>query len=410
MSTERLLVINAGSSSLKFHLYQVRDFEQATYEDLSLLYAGNLSGIGTDIAHLCIRDADGQPVLDRSAAPGEAGSLGEAQAFLALWFQEHIDGPPAAVGHRIVHGGAEMHGSVVIDDKVVDYLDGLAPLAPLHQHNNLAPVHVIREHWPDLLQVACFDTAFHHSHSDMITRYAVPERFYEKGVRRYGFHGLSYQYIAHYLQNHLPDLYSQRVVVAHLGSGASACIMRQGRSLDTTMGFTALEGLPMGTRPGRLDAGVVLWWMQEGKYSADEIQDFLYNCSGMKGLSGFSSDMRELLASDDLRAQLALDYYAHHSAECMAGLGVIAQGIDAIVFTAGVGENSSPIRAMIADRLSWLGAEIDPEANANGALCISTPDSKISLWVIPTNEELMIARDTLMLAQRQLRLAEQAHG
>src|SRR5690625_748357 len=179
-----------------------------------------------------------------------------------------------------------MHGSVVIDDKVVDYLDGLAPLAPLHQHNNLAPVHVIREHWPDLLQVACFDTAFHHSHSDMITRYAVPERFYEQGVRRYGFYGLSYQYIAHYLQKSLSDLYGQRVVVAHLGSGASACIMQQGRSLDTTMGFTALKGLPMGARPGRLDAGVVWWWVQAGKYSADEIAPFVYTSAGLRGGSG----------------------------------------------------------------------------------------------------------------------------
>lgn len=407
MSTENLLVINAGSSSLKFHLYQVRDFQHADYQDLSLLYAGNLSGIGTDIAHLRIQDAAGQPVLDRRAEAGEAGNLGEAQAFLAQWFQQHVDKAPVAVGHRIVHGGAEMHGSVVIDDKVLDYLESLTPLAPLHQHNNLAPVYVIRQHWPELLQVACFDTAFHHSHSDMITRYAVPAQFYEQGVRRYGFHGLSYQYIAHYLQNHLPELYPQRVVVAHLGSGASACMMQHGRSLDTTMGFTALEGLPMGTRPGRLDAGVVLWWMQEAKYSADEIQDFLYNCSGMKGLSGISADMRILLESEDLRAKLALDYYAHHSAECLVGLGVIAQGIDAIIFTAGVGENSAPIRAMIAERLSWLGAEIDQEANENNELCISTPSSKISLWVIPTNEELMIARDTLMLAQRQLHLAHQ---
>src|SRR5690625_3111987 len=404
MSTDGVLVINAVSCSLQAHLYQVRNFERAGYEDVSLLYAGNLSGIGTDIAHLCIRDKAGHAVLDRAAAPGEAGSLGEAQAFLAQWFQQHVDGPPVAVGHRIVHGGAEMHGSVVIDNKVLDYLDGLAPLAPLHQHNNLAPIYVIREHWPDRLQVACFDKAFHHSHSDMVTSYAVLERFYEKGVRRYGFHGLSYQYIAHYLQKNLPDLYSQRVVVAHLGSGATACIMQNGRSLDTTMGFTALEGLPMGTRPGRLDAGVVLWWMQQGKYSADEIQHFLYNCSGLKGLSGFSADMRELLASDDIRAQLALDYYAHHCAECLAGLGVIAQGIDAIVFTAGVGENSAPIRAMIAKRLGWLGAQIDPEANVNNELCISTPESTISMWVIPTNEELMIARDTLMLAQRQQRL------
>src|SRR5690625_5935198 len=293
-----------------------------------------------------------------------------------------------------------MHGSVVIDDKVVDYLDGLAPLAPLHQHNNLAPVHVIREHWPDLLQVACFDTAFHHSHSDMVTRYAIPERFYEKGVRRYGFYGLSYQYIAHYLQNHLPDLYSQRVVVAHLVSGASACIMNQGRSLDTTMGFTALDGLPMGTRPGRLDAGVVLWWMQQKKFTAEEIQNLLYNCSGMKGLSGVSADMRELLRSDDPRARLALAYYAHNSAECLAALGVVSQGIDAIVFTAGVGENSAPIRAMVAERLGWLGAEVDSERNAQNLQRISTEQSRISLWVIPTNEELVIARDTLLLAQQ----------
>lgn len=409
MSKESLLVINAGSSSLKFHLYEVDDFHNAGFEDLNLLYAGHLSGIGTDIAHIRIQGPQGQPVLDRPAEAGEADNLTAAQDFLAHWFNDNVDRAPIAVGHRIVHGGVEMKNSVVIDDQVLEYLDALAPLAPLHQHNNLAPVHVIREHWPQLLQVACFDTAFHRTHSDVITHYALPEEFYDQGVRRYGFHGLSYQYIAHYLRTHLPELYSQRVIVAHLGSGASACMMSEGRSLDTTMGFTALEGLPMGTRPGRLDAGVVLWWMQQKKFTADEIQHLLYNCSGMKGLSGISADMRELLASDAARAQLALDYYAHHSAECLAGLGVIAQGIDAIVFTAGVGENSPPIRELIVERLGWLGAKLDTERNVQNMQCISADDSKISLWVIPTNEELVIARDTLMLAQRQARKAvEQA--
>lgn len=400
MSKERLLVINAGSSSLKFHLYEVTDFAQAQVDDLTLLYAGHLSGIGTDIAHIRIHGPQGQPVVDRPAEENEAADLSSAQAFLARWFSETIGEPPLAVGHRIVHGGPDMHESVVIDDKVLTYLDALAPLAPLHQHNNLAPVHVIREHWPDLMQVACFDTAFHRTHSEVISHYALPQEFYDEGVRRYGFHGLSYQYVAQYLQMHLPELYQQRVVVAHLGSGASACIMSAGRSLNTTMGFTALDGLPMGTRPGRLDAGVVLWWMQQKKFSAEEIQHLLYNCSGMKGLSGLSADMRELLDSDQPQAELALSYYAHNTAECLAALGVVSQGIDAIVFTAGVGENSAPIRALIAEKLSWLGVEMDSERNAQNLQRISTDSSDISLWVIPTNEELVIARDTLSLAQR----------
>jgi len=404
MSNEKLLVINAGSSSLKFHLYQIRDYEQATFEDLNLLFAGHLSGIGGAMAHIRILGPQGQPVLDRSAKENELKDLSAAQSFLAHWYSETINTTPLAVGHRIVHGGSKMHQSTIINDEVLAYLDALAPLAPLHQHNNLAPVHVIREHWPDLLQVACFDTAFHRTHCAMLGYYALPKEFYDEGVQRYGFHGLSYQYVAHYLRTHLPELYQQRVIVAHLGSGASACMMSQGKSLDTTMGFTALEGLPMATRPGRLDAGVVLWWMQQKQFTAAEIQHLLYNCSGMKGLSGISSDMRELLASNEESAQLALDYYAHHSAECMAGLGVISKGIDAIVFTAGVGENSPELREMIIDKLSWLGAKIDPERNLQSMQKISTKDSKISVWVIPTNEELVIARDTLLLAQQKTRM------
>lgn len=400
MSQEMILVINAGSSSLKFHWYEVAHLARAKPQDLTLRFAGHLSGIGSEQAYIQIRRADQTAVVERAARPGELSDLAAAQQFLAQWLSTSVERPPIAVGHRIVHGGPRMHESIIIDDESLDYLDALAPLAPLHQRNNLIPVHVIKAHWPDLLQVACFDTAFHRTQDEVVSRYALPDSFYQEGVRRYGFHGLSYQFISQYLRTELPDIHDQRVVVAHLGSGASAAMIQGGRSLDTTMGFTALDGLPMGTRPGRLDAGVVLWWMQQKKFDANEIQHLLYNCSGMKGLSGLSADMRTLLASDDPRAQLALDYYAHHCAECITGLGVVSQGIDALVFTAGVGENSPAIRARIVSRLSWLGAKLDKQRNESNSGRISTDDSKISIWVIPTNEEIVIARDALRLAQQ----------
>ncbi|GAA5083511.1 MULTISPECIES: acetate/propionate family kinase [Paenalcaligenes] len=393
--SEKLIVINAGSSSLKFNVYQIPESGTLDVNDLSFLYGGQVSGIGTEIAHFKVKGALGQILEDRATAFEETKDLQAAQELLANWLTFRMDKPAIAVGHRIVHGGADMDDSAIITDEVLDYLDALAPLAPLHQHNNLAPVRVIREYWPQILQVACVDTAFHCHQDELYNYYALPKRYYEQGVRRYGFHGLSYQYISDYMAQHLPDLHKGRVIVAHLGSGSSACMIQDGKSVVSTMGFTALDGLPMSTRPGRLDAGVVLWWMQQRKKDADEIQDLLYNQSGMKGLSGISGDMRTLLASEDPQAKLAVDYYCFRTAESLAGLCVPTQGADGIVFTAGVGEHSPEIRARICEHLAWLGVKIDPELNAQGAQKISTPDSHISVWVIPTNEELVIAREAL---------------
>lgn len=391
--SETLIVVNAGSSSLKFNVYQVPDTEPIKVDTLTYLYGGQVSGIGTDLARFYVKGALGQVLEDRQTP--KIKNLHEAQEVLSGWLKERIKKPPLVVGHRIVHGGAKMNSSAVIDEEVLNYLDQLSPLAPLHQQNNLAPVRVTKAHWPQILQVACLDTSFHCNQAKVYTHYALPKRYYEQGVRRYGFHGLSYQYISEHLKIHLPELYAGRVIVAHLGSGASACLIQNGKSVISTMGFTALDGLPMSTRPGQLDAGVVLWWMQQRHKTADEIQDLLYNQSGMKGLSGISGDMRTLLASDDPDAKLAVDYYCFRTAESFAGLCVATQGVDGIVFTAGVGEHSSEIRARICAHLAWLGVKLDPELNAQNAQKISSADSLISVWVIPTNEELVIAREAL---------------
>lgn len=393
--SEKLIVINAGSSSLKFNVYEVPSIDTIDINELAFTYGGQISGIGTDMASFMVKAASGQILEQRAVIKADALNLHAAQDLLAQWLKTRLDKAPIVVGHRIVHGGSEMEGSAIITDSVLNYLEKLAPLAPLHQSNNLAPVHVIREHWPQILQVACIDTAFHASQDPLHKYYALPKSYYDEGVRRYGFHGLSYQYISNYLREYMPDLYRQRVVVAHLGSGASASLIRQGKSIVNTMGFTALDGLPMSTRPGQLDAGVVLWWMQQKHKTAEQIQDLLYNQSGMKGLSGISGDMRALEASQDPQAKLALDYYALHTAKSLAGLGVAAQGFDALIFTAGVGENSARIRAAICERLQWLGVEIDAQKNAENARKISSDHSAISVWVIPTNEELVMAQDAL---------------
>ena len=268
----------------------------------------------------------------------------------------------------------------------------------MHQQNNLAPVRVIFDRWPEIFQVACLDTAFHQGQAPHVQHFALPQRFYEQGVRRYGFHGLSYHYIAEHLQQHWPQVAQGRTLVAHLGSGASACALKQGRSLETTMGFTALDGLPMGTRPGRLDAGVVLWMMEQG-LDHDTIQSILYTESGLKGLSGISADMRVLQESDDPRAQLAVDYFCYRAAESLAGLCVSLQGLDTLVFTAGIGERSPGVRARIAQHLAWMGVELDPTRNQAGDTVISTQASPVRVMVIPTNEERIIAEQSLALVR-----------
>lgn len=386
--SDMILVVNAGSSSLKFQVHQIGE-DRA----LSLVMGGQVSGIGGSRPSFRVRDSSGESLIDQSLEPSLASDLGSAQEIMARWLQERMPGPPVAVGHRIVHGGPEMARSVLISQEIFDYLDSLAPLAPLHQHNNLLPVRVILEHWPEIRQVACFDTAFHRTQDRVVERFALPQEYYDRGVRRYGFHGLSYQYIAGRLREILPEVAKGRVIAAHLGSGASACAMVDGVSRETTMGFTALDGLPMGTRPGRLDAGVVLWMLEQGM-GHDEIQNLLYNQCGMKGLSGISNDMRTLLASSEEPARLAIDYFTYRTAESIAGLCVAAQGLDALVFTAGVGENSPEIRAGVCRRLGWLGVSLDAEANAANALMISRPDSRVGVYVVPTNEEEIIARQT----------------
>ncbi|AOB25944.1 MULTISPECIES: acetate/propionate family kinase [Bordetella] len=393
--SDTLLVINAGSSSLKFYLYEI-----AEGDELLPTLGGQLDGIGGSRPHLRIRAQDGQTLLERDVAPTHAADVPGAQEVLGTWLSGHLGGAPYAIGHRVVHGGTEYDAPVLVDDDVLAQLDDLTPLAPLHQPNNLAPIRVIRERRPSIPQVACFDTAFHRAHSPLADRYALPEHLYQEGVRRYGFHGLSYEYIAQRLRRALPEIAGGRIVAAHLGNGVSACAMVDGRSVDSTMGFTALEGLPMGTRPGRLDPGVVLWMMERGM-SHDDIEHLLYHECGLKGLSGIGNDVRELLASDAPAARLALDYFAWRVAEGIAGLGCAMNGIDAIVFTAGIGENAAPVRAAIARRWEWLGVRLDEARNARHGPRISSDDSAIGVYVVRTNEELIIAQHTLALVRRR---------
>ncbi len=388
-----ILVVNAGSSSLKFHMYAVGEDERLAFQ-----YGGQVSGIGGGMPAFKVDDEHGAPLERQSLDPSQAHDLHSAQALVADWLLARLDREPIAVGHRIVHGGPRYDRALPLTPQVLEYLDSLSPLAPLHQQNNLAPVRVIFDRWPEIFQVACLDTAFHQGQAPHVQHFALPQRFYEQGVRRYGFHGLSYHYIAEHLQQHWPQVAQGRTLVAHLGSGASACALKQGRSLETTMGFTALDGLPMGTRPGRLDAGVVLWMMEQG-LDHDTIQSILYTESGLKGLSGISADMRVLQESDDPRAQLAVDYFCYRAAESLAGLCVSLQGLDTLVFTAGIGERSPGVRARIAQHLAWMGVELDPTRNQAGDTVISTQASPVRVMVIPTNEERIIAEQSLALVR-----------
>jgi acetate kinase len=332
--------------------------------------------------------------------PDEIPDLPAAIHVTGAWLRDTQQVDLVAIGHRVVHGGPEYSQPVLVSEEVIERLAHYTPLAPLHQPNNLAPIRAILERRPELAQVACFDTAFHRGHGALADHYALPERLYAEGVRRYGFHGLSYEYIADRLPQVAPDIAGGRVIVAHLGSGASMCALFDGRSIESTMGFTALDGLPMGTRPGQIDPGVVLYLMTEKGMDAAAVQHFLYHDCGLKGLSGLSNDMRELEASADPRAAFAIEFFVYRISLCAGMLAAALGGVDGFVFTAGIGENSISIRARAAERLAWLGAKLDQQANASGEGRISSADSRVALLVTPTDEELMIARHTLALVSR----------
>jgi acetate kinase len=393
---DTILVVNAGSSSVKFQVFAA-DGPAAP----ECLIKGQVEGIGTR-PRLRAEANDRTQLIDRSYAPERMKDVSSALQAAGAWLRETPKLELIAVGHRVVHGGPDYDRPVLIDDAVLARLERCASLAPLHQPNNLAAIYALRARQPGLRQVACFDTAFHRTHGPLADHYALPEFLYAEGVRRYGFHGLSYEYIAGRLQEVAPEVATGRIIVAHLGSGASMCALRDGRSVESTMGFTALDGLPMGTRPGQLDPGVVLYLLDEKRMTTAQVQRLLYNGCGLKGLSGISNDVRELeMKRSDPRAHLSLDYFVYrvglHAGLLAAALG----GIDAFVFTAGIGENSPVMRARIADRLVWLGGELDAAANAENATTISTAESRFPIYVIPTNEELMIARHTLAILTKK---------
>jgi len=352
-----------------------------------------VEGIGTT-PRFTARDAGGERLADE---PVDASDHAASLAHIGAWLRGRAAGIElVGVGHRVVHGGVHYERPVRVDDLVMSRLEALVPLAPLHQPHNLSAIRAVSAALPATPQVACFDTSFHRGQPKVAESFGLPAEYYEQGVRRYGFHGLSYEYIADRLPEVAPELTHGRVIVAHLGNGASMCAMEGGRSVASTMGFTAVDGLPMGTRCGNLDPGVVLFLLREGM-DREAIEDLLYKRSGLLGLSGTSNDMRQLLASDDPAARFAVDYFVYRICREAGSLAAALAGVDGLVFTAGIGENSAALRARVCNACAWLGIELDAAANEAGGPRISTPDSRISAWVVPTHEELMIARHTLQL-------------
>jgi acetate kinase len=385
---DAIVVLNAGSSSIKFSLFLMRA------DELELSQRGQIEGLYT-APHFIALDRAGKPTAEKSWGEGAKLGHGGALDHLIAFLREGLAGDRLiGVGHRVVHGGLEYTRPVRLNADVLAALEKFVPLAPLHQPHNLAPIRLLLERVPELPQVACFDTSFHRSNPEIAQMFALPAELHAQGVRRYGFHGLSYEYIASVLPKFDAKAAGGRTVVLHLGNGSSMCAIRAGKSAASTMGFTAVEGLPMGTRTGSLDPGVILYLMDQRGMDARAIEKLIYNQSGLLGVSGISSDMRTLLASGDPRAKLAIDLYVYRIRRELGSLAAALDGLDAIVFTAGVGENAASIRSRVCEDAAWLGVELSVQANAAGGPCISATGSKVSAWVIPTNEELMIARHT----------------
>ncbi len=389
--SDAILVLNAGSSSIKFSLFLDRD------ETLDLLLGGQVEGLYTT-PHFKAKDAVGAMVGERQWAANEPLGHDGAIAYLAGFLRGQLgEHRLVAVGHRVVHGGLDYAAPVRLTAEIVGHLERFIPLAPLHQPHNLKPIRLLLAHQPELPQVACFDTAFHRHQPEVAQAFALPAGITDRGVRRYGFHGLSYEYIASALPQVDPRAAQGRTVVLHLGNGASMCAIQAGKSMASTMGFTAVDGLPMGTRSGNLDPGVVLYLMDELQMDARAIEKLLYQQSGLLGVSGVSSDMRTLLGSADPKAQFAVELFVYRIGRELGSLAAALGGLDALIFTAGIGEHAAPIRERVCRAAAWLGVELDPITNTAGGQRISTAGSRIPVWVIPTNEELMIARHTRAL-------------
>ncbi|CAM5764334.1 acetate kinase [Labrys miyagiensis] len=389
-----VITLNAGSSSIKFALFGVNG------EEPRPLAVGIAEMVG-DSRRIKVRDGDGKVTHEKGWESLRPFHVDALQRILA-WRQAALpDIRIVAAGHRVVHGGLRYNAPTVVNEEVLNYLTSLVPLAPLHEPHNIAGIEAARTAWPDIPQIACFDTAFHRAHPYVNDTFALPRYLYDEGVRRYGFHGLSYEYVSGRLAEIAPLHAAGRVVVAHLGNGASMCAIRDGRSVASSMGFTALDGLPMGTRSGQLDPGVVLYLMQAKGMSADEIAEMLYKESGLKGLSGLSHDMRELEAADTREARQAIEYFVFRIRRELGGLAAVLEGLDAIVFCGGIGENAWQVREFVLEGMAWLGVELDRVANRAGHQVVSSERSRVRVFIIPTNEEAMIARHTVSALQRE---------
>jgi acetate kinase len=387
--SKTMLALNAGSSSIKFGLFDITGAEP------SYLFAGEVADIG-DKPHLTVKDMDGRSVLDRGwPTPRKQEDI--LHDILGWADRNAGNGGLGAIGHRIVHGGSQFVAPVRLNHKTIDELARLTPMAPLHQEACLSPARTLLSLRPDVMQVGCFDTAFHAALEPPVSRFAIPRSYEESGIRRYGFHGLSYEFIAGRLREISPALPGKRTVVAHLGSGASLCAMRDGRSVDTTMGFTPLDGVMMSTRCGTIDPGILLYLQRERGLSVLELEQILYHKSGLLGVSRTSSDMRMLLSSSDPRAAEAIDLFTFAVSKAVCAMALTLEGLDGLVFTGGIGEHAAKVRALVCNRLRWLGLELDPKANDGAVDLVSPSSSSVEIRVIPTSEETTIARHVLAM-------------
>jgi acetate kinase len=391
--SESVAAINAGSSSIKFAIYEAST-------DPQLIFNGQIDGIGV-APRLKVKDADGRLVGNREWSASQLNHEAATRHILEIARDLGAGRPIIGVGHRVVHGGTEYSSPIRVDAHLLEKLTELIPLAPLHQPHNLAPMRAILEAAPNLPQVACFDTAFHRSQTHLAQSFAIPRKLTAAGIRRYGFHGISYEFLTARLQEMFPALAAARVIMAHLGNGASLCAVKDGRSVASTMGFTAVEGLMMGTRCGSLDPGVILYLMRQQGMDDAAIEDLIYRKSGLLGVSGISPDMRTLRSSSDPAAREAMDLFVYRIVREIGSMVAAAGGVDALVFSEGIGENDPATRAEVVQGCGWLGAVLDPDRNARGLGLISAEASRISVLVIPTNEELMIVRHTIAALGQQ---------